>query len=129
MLSDLHQANNGLLFAQVRGSVRQRMRVTGLFDHIGEDHVFPCVDAAVRSFLIRAAAAAHQLPRPRSTPHHLGSLDGRIDPGRDAVDADRTIVWFRAGDEPHEAPSRIDNSAARSFVFSRASSESLSGIG
>jgi hypothetical protein len=129
LTSNLRQANIDLLFAQVRGSVRQRMRVTGLFDHIGEDHVFPSVDAVVQSFLIRSTAAAHQPPRLRSTPYDLGSPDGRIDPGKDAVDADRTIVWSRAGDEPHEAPSRIDNSAARSSVFSRASNESLSGIG
>ena len=40
LTSDLRQANIDLLFAQVRGSVRQRMRVTGLFDHIGEDRIF-----------------------------------------------------------------------------------------
>jgi MFS superfamily sulfate permease-like transporter len=53
--SDLRQAGIELLLAQVRGSVRERMRVTGLFDHIGEDHIFPSVDAAVQSFLSRPA--------------------------------------------------------------------------
>ena len=57
LISDLRQANIDLLLAQVRGSVRQRMRVTGLFDHIGEDHIFLSVDAAVQSFLSRPAAA------------------------------------------------------------------------
>ena len=55
--SDLRRSNIDLLFAQVRGSVRQRMRKTGLFDHIGEDHIFLSVDAAVQSFLSRPPAA------------------------------------------------------------------------
>ena len=48
--SDLRQANIDLLFAQVRGSVRRRMRLTGLFDHIGEDHIFLSVATAVSNF-------------------------------------------------------------------------------
>jgi len=48
--SDLRRANIDLLFAQVRGSVRRRMRLTGLFDHIGEDHIFLSVDAAASNF-------------------------------------------------------------------------------
>jgi MFS superfamily sulfate permease-like transporter len=56
LTSDLRRADIDLLFAQVRGSVRQRMRVTGLFDHIGEDHIFLSVDAAVQAFLSRPAA-------------------------------------------------------------------------
>jgi sulfate permease, SulP family len=56
LVSDLRQANIDLLFAQVRGSVRRRMSKTGLFDHIGKDHIFLSVDAAVQSFLIRPAA-------------------------------------------------------------------------
>jgi high affinity sulfate transporter 1 len=62
--SDLRQANIDLLFAQVRGSVRQRMSKTGLFDHIGEDHIFLSVDAAVQAFLSRPAAVA---PLPAAT--------------------------------------------------------------
>ena len=63
LTSDLRQANIELLFAQVRGSVRQRMRKTGLFDHIGEDHIFLSVDAAVQSFLTRPPAVP-PLPAP-----------------------------------------------------------------
>jgi MFS superfamily sulfate permease-like transporter len=48
--SDLRRANIDLLFAQVRGSVRRRMRLTGLFDHIGEDHIFLSVAAAASNF-------------------------------------------------------------------------------
>jgi high affinity sulfate transporter 1 len=58
LTSDLRQAGIDLLLAQVRGSVRERMRVTGLFDHVGEDHIFPSVDAAVQSFLSRSATSA-----------------------------------------------------------------------
>jgi sulfate permease, SulP family len=70
LTADLRRSNVDLLLAQVRGSVRQRMRVTGLSDHIGEDHIFLSVEAAVHSFLsgsvtiaalpadIEAAAAA-----------------------------------------------------------------------
>jgi SulP family sulfate permease len=50
LISDLRQANIDLLFAQVRGSVRRRMRLTGLFDHIGEDHIFLSVAAAASNF-------------------------------------------------------------------------------
>jgi MFS superfamily sulfate permease-like transporter len=54
LTSDLRQAGIDLLFAQVRSSVRERMRVTGLYDHVGENHIFPSVDAAVQSFLSRS---------------------------------------------------------------------------
>ena len=68
LTSDLRRANIDLLFAQVRGSVRQRMRVTGLFDHLGEDHIFPSVEAAVQSFLnrsdLQALSAADEAAEP-----------------------------------------------------------------
>ena len=57
LTSDLRRANIDLLFAQVRGSVRRRMRKTELYDHVGEDHIFLSVDAAVQAFLTRPAAA------------------------------------------------------------------------
>jgi len=37
----------------VRGSVRDRMRLTGLLEHIGEEHIYMTVDAAVRAFEAR----------------------------------------------------------------------------
>jgi sulfate permease, SulP family len=58
LTSDLRQASIDLLLAQVRGSVRQRMRRTGLYEHIGEDHIFLSVEAAVRAFLNRPPADA-----------------------------------------------------------------------
>ena len=62
LTSDLRQASIDLLFAQVRASVRQRMNKTGLFDHIGEDHIFLSVDVAVQSFLSRPATPSVPVP-------------------------------------------------------------------
>ncbi len=50
LISDLRDAKIDLLFAQVRGSVRDRMRLTGLLEHIGEENIYMTVDAAVRAF-------------------------------------------------------------------------------
>lgn len=50
LISDLRKEGIELLFAQVRGSVRDRMRVTGLLGHIGQTHIYPSVDAAVKVF-------------------------------------------------------------------------------
>ncbi len=50
LISDLRQAGIDLLFSQVRGSVRDRMRMTGLLDHIGTEHIYPSIDAAVKAF-------------------------------------------------------------------------------
>jgi SulP family sulfate permease len=62
LTSDLRRANIDLLFAQVRGSVRQRMTKTGLFDHIGKDHIFLSVDAAVQFYLSRPATGVGPSP-------------------------------------------------------------------
>jgi sulfate permease, SulP family len=56
LVSDLRQAHIDLLLAQVRGSVRERMRATGLFEHLGEQYIYASVDAAVHSFLTRAVS-------------------------------------------------------------------------
>ena len=73
LTSDLRQANIDLLFAQVRGSVRRRMSKTGLFDHIGKDHIFLSVDAAVQAFLshpaVRLLRHCLQATRPPNLPH------------------------------------------------------------
>ena len=39
-----------MFFSQVRSSVRDRIRLTGLLAHIGEDHIFVSLDSAVKSF-------------------------------------------------------------------------------
>ena len=49
--------------------MRQRMSKTGLFDHIGEDHIFLSVDAAVQSFLTRPPAVP-PLPAPDEAAEH-----------------------------------------------------------
>jgi high affinity sulfate transporter 1 len=56
LTSDLRDDKIDLLFAQVRGSVRDRMQLTGLLEHIGEEHIFRTVDAAVQAFESRPAA-------------------------------------------------------------------------
>jgi len=55
LTSDLRDAKTDLLFAQVRGSVRDRMRLTGLLEHIGAENIYMTVDAAVRAFEVRPA--------------------------------------------------------------------------
>jgi SulP family sulfate permease len=50
LISDLRQSGIDLLFSQVRSSVRDRMHLTGLLAHVGEDHVYSTVDSAVKAF-------------------------------------------------------------------------------
>jgi MFS superfamily sulfate permease-like transporter len=50
LISDLRQVGVDMFFSQVRSSVRDRMRLTGLLAHIGDDHIFASVDSAVKSF-------------------------------------------------------------------------------
>jgi SulP family sulfate permease len=54
LCSDL-RANQIDLFAQVRGSVRDRMERTGLLEHIGADHLYSSTAAAVAAFQARPA--------------------------------------------------------------------------
>jgi SulP family sulfate permease len=58
LTGDLRQANIDLLFANVRASVRQRMRITGLFDQIGDDQIFMSVEAGVQSFISRLPSSS-----------------------------------------------------------------------
>jgi high affinity sulfate transporter 1 len=53
LISDLRDDRIDLLLAQVRGSVRDRMRLTGLLEHIGTGNIYMTVDAAVRAFEAR----------------------------------------------------------------------------
>jgi SulP family sulfate permease len=71
LTSDLRQVHIDMLLAQVRGSVRERMRATGLFDHVGAEHIYASVDAAVQAFVTQAAsepspteASPAESPRP-----------------------------------------------------------------
>jgi MFS superfamily sulfate permease-like transporter len=57
LYSDLRNNQIDLLFAQVRGSVRDRMWRTGLLEHIGEDHLYASIAAAVAAFQARPTPA------------------------------------------------------------------------
>ncbi len=57
LYSDLRANQIDLLFAQIRGSVRDRMLKTGLLEHIGEDHLYASTAAAVAAFQARLAPA------------------------------------------------------------------------
>jgi high affinity sulfate transporter 1 len=67
LYSDLRTKQIDLLFAQIRGSVRDRMRRTGLLEHVGEDHLYPSIAAAVAAFQARPTAA-EPLPAPAPEP-------------------------------------------------------------
>jgi anti-anti-sigma regulatory factor len=64
MLSSLHrdlrERGVDLRLAQVRGSVRDRMRRTGLMGIIGEDHCYLSDEAAIAAPLPDAPAAGEQ---------------------------------------------------------------------
>ena len=51
LTNDLRQSRIDLLLAQVRGSMRERMRATGLFDTVGADHIYTSIDTAVHAFV------------------------------------------------------------------------------
>ena len=55
LCSDLRAKQIDLLFAQIRGSVRDRMMKTGLLEHVGEDHLYASIAAAVAAFQARPA--------------------------------------------------------------------------
>jgi sulfate permease, SulP family len=57
LCSDLRANQIDLLFAQIRGSVHDRMLKTGLLEHIGEDHLYSSTAAAVAAFQARPAPA------------------------------------------------------------------------
>ena len=67
LCSDLRAKQIDLLFAEIRGSVRDRMMKTGLLEHIGEDHLYSSIAAAVAAFQAQPApaeAASSSMPEP-----------------------------------------------------------------
>ena len=74
LYSDLRANKIDLLFAQIRGSVRDRMTKTGLLEHIGADHLYPSIAAAVAAFQARPAPA-EELPVATSEPAKTGTTD------------------------------------------------------
>jgi MFS superfamily sulfate permease-like transporter len=57
LFGELKRQGIALRLAQVKGSVRDRMRRTGLMDAVGEDHIHPTIAAAVASAILLDAAA------------------------------------------------------------------------
>jgi sulfate permease, SulP family len=55
LYSDLRTKQIDLLFAQIRSSVRDRMSKTGLLEHVGEDHLYSSIAAAVVAFQAQPA--------------------------------------------------------------------------
>ncbi len=51
LIGDLKSINLRVLFAQVRGAARDRMRQTGLINIAGEENIYLSVEAAVHSYL------------------------------------------------------------------------------
>ena len=49
LVKELHRKGVEVYLAEVHAPVLEHGRVTGLLESIGEDHVFPSVDLAVRS--------------------------------------------------------------------------------
>jgi sulfate permease, SulP family len=50
LVADLRSRSIEVLVAQVRGTVRDRLRKTGLMDELGEDRVYLSIDSAVNDF-------------------------------------------------------------------------------
>jgi high affinity sulfate transporter 1 len=51
LVSDLNTAHIDLLFAHVRTPVREKLRLSGLLDKVGENHIYLSIDSAVQDFL------------------------------------------------------------------------------
>jgi hypothetical protein len=53
LISDLDNAHVEVLLAQVRGPVRDKLRISGLMHQIGENHIYLSVNTGVQDFLSR----------------------------------------------------------------------------
>ncbi len=53
LVADLRSRSIEVLLAQVKGSVRDRLRKTGLMTELGEDRVYLSIGSAVTDFLRR----------------------------------------------------------------------------
>ena len=87
LCSDLRTNQIDLLFVQVRGSVYDRMDKTGLLKHIGEDHLYVSIPAAVAAFQARPApveaalnGAAPDTAAPASTAEPAGDQTSGTEP-------------------------------------------------
>ena len=88
LLQDLHARSIEVLLAQVKGSVRDRLRKTGLMTELGEDRVYLSIGSAVTDFQRRwppeptaaseAAPGVTEAAEPEPEP---GAGDGEPEPG------------------------------------------------
>jgi SulP family sulfate permease len=62
LITDLHDRSIEVLLAQVKGSVRDRMRRTGLMAELGEDRIYLSIGSAVTDFQRRWPAVAESGP-------------------------------------------------------------------
>jgi SulP family sulfate permease len=81
LVADLQERSIELLLAQVKSSVRDRLRRTGLIDRIGEDRLYLSLGSAVTDFQRRwppeaVAAAAVPVADTGDAPS-----DGGVEPG------------------------------------------------
>jgi MFS superfamily sulfate permease-like transporter len=69
MLADLdevlHKAGMDLLFAEMKGPVKDRLKRYGLFSRLGIDNFFPTIEQAVERYLVE-----HKI-------NHFNSSDGK----------------------------------------------------
>jgi SulP family sulfate permease len=56
LINDLEESHVEILLAQVRGPVRDKLRISELMDQIGENHIYLSVDSGVQDFLKRHSA-------------------------------------------------------------------------
>ncbi len=64
LLADLEDRSIEVMLAQVKGSVRDRVRRTGLMERIGEDRLYLSIGSGVTDFLRRQANAEPEPPAP-----------------------------------------------------------------
>jgi hypothetical protein len=62
LVADLQARSVEVLLAQVKGTVRDRMRRTDLMDLVGEDHIYLSIGSGVEDFMRRSAGVADDEP-------------------------------------------------------------------
>jgi MFS superfamily sulfate permease-like transporter len=79
LIADLGRRSIELRLAQVRGTVRDRMRRTGLMDAVGEERVFLSVSTAVEDVTPSASIRAEPDARPDGVPVRPDEVPARPD--------------------------------------------------
>ena len=83
LVADLQGSSIELMLAQVKSSVRDRLRRTGLIDRIGEDRLYLSLGSAVTDFQRRWPPEALAAAPPRGGVADTGDApsDGGVEPG------------------------------------------------